>query len=109
MRSETKDRIIAALERAFRVAGAENLEQGMATCSRVFEGLYRITEPLKNREIISAWFDQVPEPSAEDEAMLVASFEMLPTLVRMGVQGLCRGVVQDIAPCTGQASASFVT
>ena len=49
MRAETKERMFAALEKSFRVAGAENLEQGMALCSRLFESLYRAFEPLKNR------------------------------------------------------------
>ena len=96
MRTETKDRIIAALERAFKTAGAESLEQGMALCSSVFGGLYRITEPLKSREVISAWFDQVPDPSAEEEAMLVACFEMLPTLIRMAVQGFADDLARQL-------------
>jgi len=101
MRAETKERILAALETSFRVAGAENLEQGMALCSRLFESLYRAFEPLKNRKTISAWFDQVPEPGPEDEAMLVACCEMLPTLLRMNVQAFAEELSKTMPHAPG--------
>ena len=50
----------------------------MALCSRLFESLYRVMEPLKNRETISVWFDQVPEPGPDDEAMLACVRTGLP-------------------------------
>ncbi len=88
MHSETKHRIITALDAAFRTAGADGLEQGMTLCSKLFEALYRITEPLKSRDAIEAFLDHMQEPSAEEETLLVASVEMLPVLVRMAVQDI---------------------
>jgi hypothetical protein len=79
---EKREQIIAAIEHTFKSIGAESLDDAGATIQKLSDFLSLKVKPLMSREHLDALLTQA-DIKAEDEEMLVALFENLPSVIGM--------------------------
>src|SRR5688572_8626901 len=82
---ESSQRLIDAIENALQRAGAENLEEGVATAQKFFDFVSANLPSFANRVSLGNVLQQL-QMSPEQEQMLVAVVENLPTLIGVGTQ-----------------------
>ena len=84
---QARRKVIDALEQAFKLAGAESLEDAAAIMQQIADFFAHRVKPLLNREQLDALLQQ-SELSSENEQMLITMVENLPSLVVVGLNML---------------------
>jgi hypothetical protein len=95
VKPRSRDRIIAEIERVFRIAGAEDYDSGMAQCGKLVDWFQKHYHPMRSKQDLSALLDTMPEPSRLTMRFVLGAFHYAPQLFRYGVKQLSSHVEEE--------------
>ena len=95
MRPDTRDKIIAKLEKAVVFTGATDYDSAMAQFGKLLQGMQEHYHPMRSKSDLSALLDTMPEPSWLEMRFLLGTLQYLPQLLRYGVKRLGESIEDD--------------
>lgn len=78
MTEDKIERILAALDEAFRPMGYNRFDEGIGRVAGWFRQIADMTALMQGRDAFSSWLREIPDP---EPAELTQALQLLPTLV----------------------------
>src|ERR1017187_4702773 len=85
---ELREKLILEIEQCILCAGAESYEEGMQQFAKVLAFLQKTYDPMRTKEQLRAFFDQMPEPSWKEKLFINGGFKYLPQVIHYALKQL---------------------
>lgn len=96
MKSDSRDKIIAAFERAIPLTGVQDYDTAMVQFGKILEWLHKGYHPLRSKAHLTAFLDSMPEPKWSEMRFILGVFKYMPQIVRFSIKRLGEIVEDDV-------------
>jgi hypothetical protein len=95
MRAEIREKLIERMEEAVRWAGSPDFETGMEVAYRFFDVMRDGVARMKTKDDVRKFFDDLPDPSPLEEALILASAKFAPQMISSAVKKFAAMIAAD--------------
>jgi len=107
MKADQRDRVWAAMDVAALKISGMDLEHSMAEGHRIFARLAELAAQMKTREQLTEMFDNLPDLSFKEEALLRVGCRFAPQLLRLGAAAVAETAKQTLPQAPGGRSRAL--
>lgn len=86
MDENTREKMVSAIEKAMRTAGAESYEQGLKDVNEIFQFVNDGLRSLKSVDDLRKTLDSMPDLQKHEEAIMLLLMKQLPQVIRIGLK-----------------------